>query len=364
MSARGHFIPDTLPVGAARARPLLRRKTPSTSTSRLGMSSAVPSSEPASGPMSRVTQGEAAAAVFRDIKDCHRRRQDFLNAEGALTRQIKAIERRMKAWDTMSPCAAVSSSAPVNGGAGHRSAAIQRHYAGASSLVTLQLHVARKPLRAHRREAEKEMVALAKTLPVYTSFVEPIFGMGALGLAQIVGEAGNLSGYSGPAKLWKRFGLGLVGGERQGRRTNAKEAAEHGYSPRRRSVIYIIGDSLLKKRNAYKGLYDERKKYEVAKAKAAGLKVRAARKGDPRDQASAGFRSKLVIHRRAQRYVEKRLLRNLWRTWRDQMPSDIPRADVSPRPQAEVLDPRRILRGTVKVGGMNGIPPEQTESTA
>lgn len=57
-----------------------------------------------------------------------------------------------------------------------------------------------------RENYEKDMIALAKTLPVH-AWVEDVRGAGTLGLATIIAEAGDLSNYATPAKLWKRLGF-------------------------------------------------------------------------------------------------------------------------------------------------------------
>ena len=253
------------------------------------------------------------------IKARHRQRQDFLNAEGALTRQLKAILRRKKASArtlprTHSPSSAAS---PETEGGQQAKATPDGSASFGLFTYTQPIEDARKLVEHSRKQAEKELVHLAKQLPVYAYFVEPLHGFGALGFAQIIGEAGNLSDYTNPAKLWKRFGLGLVGDIRQQRRTNKAEALEHGYSPRRRAVMFVIGDALLRNKNAYKDLWNARKEYEIAKATAAGLTIRAAKKGDSRNDIVNGYITKKHIQFRCNRYVEKRLLRDLWRAWRD-----------------------------------------------
>jgi hypothetical protein len=65
---------------------------------------------------------------------------------------------------------------------------------------------ARAPADEMRDIAEKRMAELAMSLPVY-AWIESIRGAGALGLATIVAEAGNLSNYSNVAKLWNRLGF-------------------------------------------------------------------------------------------------------------------------------------------------------------
>ncbi len=73
---------------------------------------------------------------------------------------------------------------------------------------------AREPADEMRKEAEGEMERLALQLKVWP-WVKSIHGAGALGLATIVAEAGDLNNYANPAKLWKRLGYapyeGLAG---------------------------------------------------------------------------------------------------------------------------------------------------------
>jgi hypothetical protein len=72
----------------------------------------------------------------------------------------------------------------------------------------------RKPSDSLRSENEKAMEKLALKLPVYP-WIEGVRGAGALGLATIIAETGNLSNYPNPAKVWKRLGFapydGLAG---------------------------------------------------------------------------------------------------------------------------------------------------------
>lgn len=249
------------------------------------------------------------------IRERHRLRDDLLRADGNLTRQAKAICRRAVGFHTLLPAAerrvklaeATALYDAVESGGEHPKIML----VAGSAIPLLE---ARVGIRANKRAMERELSALAQELPVYATFVEPIRGFGAIGLGQIIGEAGNLADYANPAKLWKRMGLGLVDGGRQ-RMVKDKDAAErHGYSPRRRSVMFVIGDSLLKSQSAYKVLYDERKAYEIARAEAAGLIVVPAAK--IKEGTEAAHFSHGHAHNRAKRYVEKRLLRDLWRAWR------------------------------------------------
>lgn len=175
----------------------------------------------------------------------------------------------------------------------------------------------RAPFEAIERTCEAAMERLARRLPVWPWFRDHVFKTTALQLAVIVAETGDLSAYANPAKVWKRMGLAVIGGTRQGGlgKTAAKaDWVAHGYSRSRRSLIWVAGDALIKKSGPWYALYRERKAEECRKAEAAGLIVMPANH-IPSD-GRAHYRSLNHIHRRAQRYMEKRLLRDLWRAWR------------------------------------------------
>lgn len=160
---------------------------------------------------------------------------------------------------------------------------------------------ARGPFEAIEKNAVKQMEKLAKASPVWPIYCENIRGFGAASLAVIIGEAGDLSNYSTIAKLWKRMGLAVFDGTRQGglaKGAGAEAWIEHGYSPIRRSRMWNIGDTIIKgnRDGYYRTLYLERKAFELAR--------------EPEMKP-------IKAHRRAQRYMEKRLLKHLWQAWRE-----------------------------------------------
>lgn len=209
--------------------------------------------------------------------------------------------------------------------------------------VVLASQVARAPFEKIEDEALKAMSRLAQSLPVWAAFAESVRGFGAGSLAVIIGEAGDLSNYASEAKLWKRMGLAVMDGVRQGGLRGGASKDDwiaHGYSPVRRSRMFVIGDVLVKvnKDGAYRAAYDRRKAFEREKAEAAGLTVAPAAKIPAKRNAE--FISEGHIHLRAQRYMEKRLLRDLWRAWRkaeDRMSqrtrADVPSVHPLPAPQ-------------------------------
>ena len=157
-----------------------------------------------------------------------------------------------------------------------------------------------------RTQEEKLLCELAQGLPALDWWIS-VNGLGVLGYALLVSESGALSNYpdqgrpasTGVSTLWRRFGLHVVNGKAcatwKGGGLTAEQWSDAGYSPRRRSLIFQITSSL-KRQNPYKALYDSRKLLEAAKAPDG---------------------PKMLWHRRAERYVSKRLLRDLWRAWRD-----------------------------------------------
>ncbi len=178
--------------------------------------------------------------------------------------------------------------------------------------------MARSPFDKIEKDATKAMEKLARELSVWV-WAESVRGFGARSLAVIIAETGDLSNYANPAKVWKRMGLAVMGDVRQGglpKSASKKAWIEHGYSRLRRSRMWNIGDALVKGNadGVYRRLYLTRKEYEVNKADAEGLIVAPSAK-IPKGKASE-YRSVGHIHRRAQRVMEKRLLRDLWNVWR------------------------------------------------
>jgi hypothetical protein len=178
--------------------------------------------------------------------------------------------------------------------------------------------------------SEKEMIRLARTLPVWGDFAEGVRGFGALGLAIITAEAGDLAGYPKKGHLWKRMGVAQIDGVRQGglsKSAPAEKWIEHGYNRQRRSRMFVIGDSLIKAQGPYREVYLARKTYEIAKAQEMGLTVAPAAKIPAKRKAE--FISDGHIHRKAQRFMEQRLLRDLWQAWKNEGKASLMVADAA-----------------------------------
>lgn len=171
--------------------------------------------------------------------------------------------------------------------------------------LVLGMKEASKVFDSHVKALERSMLAEVAKLPAF-KWSEGIRGFGPMRLAIIVGEAGDLSQYANPGKLWKRLGLAPISKDgatkmpstwRSKGGLSAEEWTTAGYSPRRRSVMYVIGELIVKLNDGeYRARYDE------AKAKF---------------QAADPERSKGHCHNHGMLCAVKRLVRDLWRVWRD-----------------------------------------------
>lgn len=108
------------------------------------------------------------------------------------------------------------------------------------------------PVRCARSAIEKQMRALARSLPVYGAFVAHVPGFGDLGLAVVVGECGDLANYASKQKVWKRCGLAPFKGKaastwRRSGGLTKEEWTALGYAPRRLGEIFgCVTGSLVK----------------------------------------------------------------------------------------------------------------------
>lgn len=161
--------------------------------------------------------------------------------------------------------------------------------------------IARDGFDLFLREIEKEMVKLARQLPVAEWCQLPDQrGLGLLSLATVIGETGDLSLYANPAKVWKRLGLAPYQGKmpstwRRSGGLSAEQWTEVGYSPRRRSIMYVIGENIVKQN---KSIY--RQRYDETKANAA---------------ANHPDWNKQRCHYHGMLLSVKRLIRDLWKVW-------------------------------------------------
>lgn len=210
-----------------------------------------------------------------------RQRQDLCRARQRLDLQCQAICRQFCSGDKTA--------------AGKLWIAVQEGDADpALAMVLMPLRAAMGPLEQATTTLEKALCREVRTMPLWLNWGLGVRGLGELSFAGLLGEASRpLSDYRSPACLWKRFGLAVIGGERQRRVAGAEAAELHGYAPQRRSYAYVLSTNLIRAQRAddpYRVIYDARKAYELG-----------------RDIPKAH------AHNRALRVMVKALLKDAWR---------------------------------------------------
>jgi hypothetical protein len=185
---------------------------------------------------------------------------------------------------------------------------------------------------------EKEMLTVAKRMPVAKWVAEPEqAGFGIMSLAVIIGETGDLNNYANPAKVWRRLGcapytkddvtlMGSSWRSRGGKKTVTKLTAEDwtdfGYSPRRRSIAYVIGENIIKQNG--EGPY--RTRWLQAKIRAYEThpewewkpcdKCKGKNPAKKKCMTCGGIGEKCGhAHRHGMLLATKLLLKNLWLEW-------------------------------------------------
>ncbi|MDB5531596.1 MAG: hypothetical protein JWR51_4699 [Devosia sp.] len=154
---------------------------------------------------------------------------------------------------------------------------------------------------------ENQMVKLAKKLPI-ARWVNDVRGLGWASVAAIVGEAGDLSAYPTVSGVWKRLGLAVIDGGRQRRVANAEAALEHGYSAERRSVVWVMADSMAK----HQRTWIDKETGEIKKAPGPYGVVLETEKA----KALAKEWTPLHAENHAKRVMSKAVLRDLTLEWR------------------------------------------------
>lgn len=296
-------------------------------------------------------------AICDELRRKHGQRQLIIKAQTKAILQarsiVSVIHRRDGDWDDD---AAKKAARKRIDGIFAEARANEDHPEHVPVVAVLSMADAVEPLR---KSLESGMVKLAKQLPVYP-WVKSVKGFGDTSFATIVGEAGDIGTYRSVSALWKRMGVAVIGGARQGDNNHAhitddmfppdvleavlskrmhRDAAEwvvHGYRKSRRAVSWnarklVIGSmglwrpdfgSDLSDATYYQRVYAERARYEAArscyhkhkdgspKLDANGEIIRIAC-SDKGKESYSGHAAN-----RAHRYVEKRLLKHLYLEWR------------------------------------------------
>ncbi len=256
------------------------------------------------------------------IVSLHRLRQGMIKAQTKLILQAKAsIRFATQTDDDFASDEAKAAARKRNDGLYSQVAKDESHPLHAN---LAPYHAALVPLEVQRKAYEKEMVRLVKLLPVY-DWVKSVKGFGDISFATIVGECGDVGSFSSFSALWKRMGVAVVDGKRQGapgKDATAEDWTRHGYSPKRRSVGYVAREHLIGGMGKWRPVMDEDvyanpdlTHYQRVYAERARLE--SVKLGLPVTCSAKGKESyKKHVSMRAHRYVEKQLLKHLYIEWR------------------------------------------------
>ena len=340
---RGHGRLDTQRKRAPKARdPKAAGGQNRVDSQSLGAAAPPPSSSPkaAGGQAGRANHADTAAApppslpeTIALIRSAHRKRQFAMEQRKRLMNALGAFLRTALGWTLELPDAerkriAEKAETLIDIGRscakGKRPDIVDAEYSEWEQVIQAAL-AGCIPWDALESDNTKRMEALSVTLPVWECWAKDVRGFGARSLATLVAEIGDLNNYATVARVWKRMGVGVIDGVRQGGLTKSaskEQWIEHGYKAKRRALLFVVGDCLVKSNGDgyYRAVYLGRKQYEIAKAMEHGLLVAPAARipKAKREQ----YVSEGVIHKRAQRYMEKRLLQHLWQAWRAQEPDN------------------------------------------
>lgn len=216
-------------------------------------------------------------------------------------------------------------------------------------LSAMPLMAARDIIETSRLEVEKEYLKLAKKLPGY-KFCTETDGVTPAFLIAIVGEAPgvnhqSLLDFDTQHRLWKRLGLSCMPDGTRQRAVAGAEAMQHGYNPKRRSVVWTFGSSIVRGQNGpYYEMYVKFREQELQKWNeknitviSAGDIVRIQKKETLEERqelyvsiatkdesvnrnfvvnAETEYRNKLHFNNHVKRLMEKELVKDLWQAFR------------------------------------------------
>jgi hypothetical protein len=184
-----------------------------------------------------------------------------------------------------------------------------RAVVSACSSIILRTAESRRGWDAYRSDLEARMRELARQLPAWP-FVEGVRGFSDLGLAVVVGETGDLSGYANPGKVWKRLGLAVIDGNRQGNPgpgATAEDWVRHGYRKQRRAEVWAFCSDVMF-RHQWRG--------EKNGTEAHALGPYGEAYGRKKAEYLEREWTKGHAHNAATHYMTKEFIKDLWKAWR------------------------------------------------
>jgi hypothetical protein len=264
------------------------------------------------GPNSEVvTPRHRDPAVVAHVRHLYKQRNDIIRAHGNLTRQVISICRHSVGFNTFLPEKERAAAQKAGDALLAKLKAGSPEAAHVFDSAGFLLDVIEKSgFTKQKTFIEKKMATAAKVFGM-DEFINSVPGLSATMLCTIIGEAGDLANYGTKSRLWKRLGLAVIDGVRQSKQSDAGKALDHGYNPSRRAAVWNIGESVIKQQ--VRAVKNEAGENTGSIAIGPLGKVYLDRKAEY--AAKHPEKSKKHIHNDAKRYMEKRLIAQLWRAW-------------------------------------------------
>ena len=256
-------------------------------------------------------------ATIAEIVTLHRLRQNAIKAQTKLSLQGQAVIRLLVPADETPKEKAKARYAAI-----YKAAATDPTH-DLHDYVAPYLHAGR-PLDEQRAVYERQLVKAAKRLPVYP-WVKSVRGFGDISFATIVGECGDIGTYKSVSAVWKRLGLAVIDGNRQGnpgKSASADDWIAHGYNRQRRSVSWNMRANIIGAQGMWRPLFGEsvRTNHDLTlyqQVFAERARMYAGRLDVPVAESAKGKESYSEhVVRRAARYAEKLLIKHLYLEWR------------------------------------------------
>lgn len=220
----------------------------------------------------KAVQSLPVSPLISQLAELQYRRKFYIGLVNKQTNAAKAVVRRALGWrydaedkEKVNGRAATIVAAAI---AGKEPKADDAAIMSALAMDLAIISDAVRPPREARERIEKDMKRMVRNLPVYP-WAKAVHGFGDLGLAVLVGEAGDIGSYRKKGHLWKRLGLAPFRGKamatwRRDGGLSADDWIAAGYAPRRRAEVYaVISDPLFRQQTVvqgpYRAIYDQRR---------------------------------------------------------------------------------------------------------